>query len=58
MTTEIISKTIGLVAHSLDLLADSFVYGISLLSVGRTLIKKKVIVKLAGYFQITLAIFW
>jgi Co/Zn/Cd efflux system component len=46
----------GLVADSLDMLADSFVYGISLLSVGGTLIKKKQIAKLAGYFQITLAI--
>ena len=41
---------------SLDMLADSFVYGISLFAVGGTLIKKKRIAKLAGYFQITLAI--
>ena len=46
----------GLVADSLDMLADSFVYGISLFAVGGTLIKKKRIAKLAGYFQITLAI--
>ena len=46
----------GLVADSLDMLADSFVYGISLLAVGRTLIRKKQIAKLAGYFQILLAI--
>ena len=56
MTTGIISKSMGLVADSLDMLADSFVYGISLLAVGGTLIKKKRIAKLAGYFQITLAI--
>ena len=31
----------GLVADSLDMLADSFVYGISLFAVGGTLIKKK-----------------
>lgn len=55
MTTGLISKSIGLVADSLDMLADSFVYGISLLAVGRTLIRKKRIAKLAGYFQITLA---
>jgi len=56
ITTGIISKSIGLVADSLDMLADSFVYGISLLAVGRTLIRKKKIAKIAGYFQITLAI--
>lgn len=56
MTTGLISKSMGLVADSLDMLADSFVYGISLLAVGGTLIKKKQIAKLAGYFQITLAI--
>ena len=57
MTTGIISKSIGLVADSLDMLADSFVYGISLFAVGKTTIKKKYIAKLAGYFQIILAIF-
>jgi Co/Zn/Cd efflux system component len=56
MTTGLISKSMGLVADSLDMLADSFVYGISLFAVGGTLIKKKRIAKLAGYFQITLAI--
>lgn len=56
MTTGLISKSMGLVADSLDMLADSFVYGISLFAVGGTTIKKKRIAKLAGYFQITLAI--
>ena len=56
MTTGIISKSMGLVADSLDMLADSFVYGISLFAVGGTLIKKKRIAKLAGYFQIILAV--
>ena len=56
MTSGIISKSMGLVADSLDMLADSFVYGISLFAVGGTVIKKKRIAKLAGYFQITLAI--
>ena len=56
MTTGLISKSMGLVADSLDMLADSFVYGISLFAVGGTLIKKKRIAKIAGYFQITLAI--
>jgi Co/Zn/Cd efflux system component len=56
MTSGIISKSMGLVADSLDMLADSFVYGISLFAVGGTITKKKQIAKLAGYFQITLAI--
>ena len=56
MTTGLISKSMGLVADSLDMLADSFVYGISLFAVGGTIIKKKRIAKIAGYFQITLAI--
>lgn len=56
MTTGLISKSMGLVADSLDMLADSFVYGISLFAVGGTLIRKKQIAKLAGYFQIILAI--
>lgn len=56
MTTGLISKSMGLFADSLDMLADSFVYGISLFAVGGTLTRKKRIAKLAGYFQITLAI--
>jgi len=56
MTTGLISKSMGLVADSLDMLADSFVYGISLIAVGGSIIKKKRIAKVAGYFQITLAI--
>ena len=56
VTTGLISKSMGLVADSLDMLADSFVYGISLFAVGGTLTRKKRIAKLAGYFQVTLAI--
>ena len=56
MITGVISESMGLIADSLDMLADSFVYGISLFAVGGTLIKKKKIAKIAGYFQITLAI--
>jgi len=56
MTTGIISKSMGLVADSLDMLADSFVYGLSLFAVGGTLIRKKRIARLAGYFQIMLAV--
>jgi len=56
MTTGLISESMGLVADSFDMLADSFVYGLSLFAVGGTLVKKKKIAKIAGYFQITLAV--
>ena len=56
MITGFFSKSMGLVADSLDMLADSFVYGLSLYVVGGTLIKRKRIAKIAGYFQLTLAV--
>jgi Co/Zn/Cd efflux system component len=40
----------GLISKSMGLVADSFVYAISLIAVGVTFIKKKRIAKLAGYF--------
>lgn len=56
MSTGWISKSMGLVADSLDMLADSFVYALSLMAVGASAIKKKRVAKLAGYFQIILAL--
>ena len=53
--TGFVSKSMGLVADSLDMLADAFVYGISLFAVGKSLIQKQKIAKVAGYFQIILA---
>jgi Co/Zn/Cd efflux system component len=50
------SRSMGLVADSLDMLADSFVYAISIFAVGGTVLLKKRISKIAGYFQITLAL--
>lgn len=55
MTTGLWSRSMGLVADSLDMLADAFVYGISLFAVGGSLLLKKRIATLAGYFQIVLA---
>lgn len=52
----LISGSMGLVADSLDMLADAFVYGISLYAVGGPLQRKKNIARIAGYFQITLAV--
>ncbi len=56
MTTGLISKSMGLLADSLDMLADSFVYGISLFAVGGSLILKKRVARIAGYFQLLLAL--
>lgn len=56
MVTGLLSRSMGLVADSLDMLADAFVYGLSLLVVGSNLIRKKKIARLAGYFQIILAL--
>ncbi|TXG38953.1 cation transporter [Seonamhaeicola maritimus] len=56
MTTGLISKSMGLVADSLDMLADSFVYGLSLFAVGGSIIRKKRIARIAGYFQIIIAL--
>ncbi len=55
MTTGIISKSMGLVADSLDMLADSTVYLLSLWAVGATMIRKKKVAQLSGYFQLLLA---
>lgn len=56
MTTGLISGSMGLVADSLDMLADAFVYGISLLAVGGSIVRKKNVARVAGYFQMVLAI--
>ena len=56
MATGLISNSMGLVADSLDMFADAAVYGLSLLAVGKSLSKKKLVAKLAGYFQFTLAV--
>ena len=53
--TGLISKSMGLVADSLDMLADSFVYGLSLWAIGTTVMRKKKVARLSGYFQLTLA---
>lgn len=53
----LLSGSMGLVADSLDMLADALVYGLSLMAVGSAISKKKRVAKLSGYFQMTLAIF-
>lgn len=56
VVTGFISKSMGLVADSLDMLADSIVYALALFAVGGTMVLKKRIAKAAGYFQLLLAI--
>lgn len=56
ITTGFISKSMGLVADSLDMLADALVYGLSLWVVGTTVTRKKKVAKLSGYFQLALAL--
>ena len=56
MTTGLFARSMGLVADSLDMLADSIVYGLSLFAVGASEVRKKRIAGMAGYFQAVLAI--
>lgn len=52
----IFSKSMGLIADSLDMLADSMVYALALFAVGGTIARKNNVAKFAGYFQILLAV--
>ena len=56
MLTGFIAGSMGLVADSLDMLADSIVYALSLFAVGGTVSRKKNTAGAAGYFQLALAI--
>ena len=57
LTAGYLAGSMGLVADSLDMLADALVYGLSLYAVGRTLQHKKRVARMSGYFQLLLAIF-
>ncbi|MES2382178.1 MAG: cation transporter [Bacteroidota bacterium] len=57
LLTGFISNSMGLVADSLDMFADSIVYGLALFAVGGALARKKNIAKASGYFQLILAVF-
>ncbi|MBZ4035298.1 MULTISPECIES: cation transporter [Flavobacterium] len=54
--TGFISNSMGLVADSLDMFADSIVYGLALFAVGSTASRKGSVAKISGYFQIGLAV--
>lgn len=52
----ILGNSMGLVADSLDMLADAFVYGLALIASGGALYMKKRVAKVSGYFQLFLAL--
>lgn len=54
-TTGLLSRSMGLVADSLDMLADASVYGLSLWAVGSTLARKKSVARFSGIVQFVLA---
>ncbi|WP_313805543.1 cation diffusion facilitator family transporter [Flavobacterium sp.] len=56
MVTGFVSNSMGLVADSLDMLADSIVYALALFAVGGAITRKNNIAKMSGYFQLLLAI--
>jgi Co/Zn/Cd efflux system component len=56
MLTGFLSHSMGLVADSLDMLADSIIYGLALFAVGGTLARKKEIAKASGILQTVLAV--
>lgn len=55
ITTGLLSRSMGLVADSLDMLADASVYGLSLWAVGSSVARKKSVAKLSGIIQFILA---
>jgi Co/Zn/Cd efflux system component len=52
----LLSGSMGLVADSLDMLADSFVYALALMAVGARVVFKKRVARISGYLQISLAL--
>lgn len=57
MIAGLLAGSMGLVADSLDMLADALVYGLSLAAVGRTVERKKRVARQSGYLQLALAVF-
>ncbi len=54
--TGLLSRSMGLVADSLDMLADALVYGMSLMAVGAAVSRKKKVALYSGVIQIALAV--
>jgi len=53
----LVSRSMGLLADSLDMLADASVYALSLVAVGGSALRKKRLAATSGYLQLTLAFF-
>jgi Co/Zn/Cd efflux system component len=56
LTTGVISGSMGLVADSLDMLADAGVYALSLIAVGQAVARQKRLAAASGYLQLGLAV--
>jgi len=54
--TGFIAHSMGLVADSLDMFADSIIYALALFAVGGTIVRKHKIARVMGYFQMCLAL--
>jgi Co/Zn/Cd efflux system component len=57
LITGFLANSMGLVADSLDMLADALVYSLSLYAVGKAVANKKRVARISGYFQLSLAVF-
>jgi cation diffusion facilitator family transporter len=56
LTLGLVAQSAGLIADSLDMLADAAVYGISLYAVGRGVLRQARAAQVSGYLQIILAL--
>ncbi len=56
MLAGFLARSMGLVADSLDMLADAMVYGLSLMAVGRPAVHKHRVAAVSGYLQMVLAL--
>lgn len=54
--TSLLFQSLGIAADGLDMLADSLVYAMALYAVGSSLARQKMVSRLAGYFQLFLAL--
>ena len=52
----LLSNSMGLIADSVDMLADAFVYGLSIAALGRGALTKKRLAATSGYVQLALAV--
>ncbi|QXD13786.1 cation transporter [Rhodocaloribacter litoris] len=57
ITAGFLAGSMGLVADSLDMLADALVYALSLAAVGGPMLRKKRLARYSGYLQFGLAVF-